>query len=85
VPFSSDRKRMSVIFYHSKKQKYYIFSKGAPEILIDSCKYYINKTSNTTEINETWRNSFEKTISEFSEQSLRNILLCYREITKAES
>lgn len=63
VPFSSDRKRMSVIFYHSKKQKYYIFSKGAPEILIDSCKYYINKTSNTTEINETWRGSFEKTIS----------------------
>jgi magnesium-transporting ATPase (P-type) len=54
---------MSVIFCHSKKQKYYIFSKGAPEILIESCKYYINKTNQTTEINETWKKDFDNTIS----------------------
>lgn len=76
---------MSVIFFHPKKQKYYIFSKGAPELLIENCKYYINKTNNITEITETYKNQFNQTVTEFSEQSLRNILLCYREITKAES
>lgn len=30
APFSSDRKRMSVIYYLDKTHRYYIFSKGAP-------------------------------------------------------
>lgn len=50
VPFSSSRKRMSVIFFHPDKKKYYIFSKGAPELLVENCKYYLNKVGNITEI-----------------------------------
>ncbi|MCB0368098.1 MAG: hypothetical protein KDD45_01335 [Bdellovibrionales bacterium] len=33
MPFSSERKRMSVIYLDPRK-KSYIFSKGAPEILL---------------------------------------------------
>lgn len=85
VPFSSDRKRMSVIFYHESKKRYYIFSKGAPEILIESCKYYVNKTNNISPIDTAWKSTFQNTLSSFSSECLRNILLCYRQISKEES
>ena len=55
VPFSSDRKRMSVIYYLDQKKRYYIFSKGAPEILLENCKYYINKTNAITPIDSAWK------------------------------
>lgn len=78
IPFSSQRKRMSVIFYHPQKQRYYLFSKGAPEILIENCRHFINKSAAVTEITSSYRKEFDQTVSEFSQQSLRNILLCYK-------
>ena len=82
VPFSSDRKRMSVIYYFDQKKRYYIFSKGAPEILLENCKYYVNKTNAITPIDSAWKDEFNNTIKKFSSESLRTLLLCYREITK---
>ena len=69
---------MSVIYQVSRTKKFFIFSKGAPEILLESCKYYINKTNAIAEINEDWREEFRSTISNFSNESLRTLLLCYR-------
>ena len=85
VPFSSDRKRMSVIFNNEQKNQHYIFSKGAPEILLESCKYYLNRTGSSASIDAEWREEFRSKISEFSSQSLRTLLLCYKEITKDEA
>lgn len=78
VPFSSARKRMSVIYQVSKTKKFFIFSKGAPEILLESCKYYISKTNSISEIDSNWRDEFNSTINQFSNDSLRTLLLCYR-------
>ena len=37
-PFSSERKKMTTIYKDGKSL--YIFSKGAPEYMLDSCSYY---------------------------------------------
>jgi P-type Ca2+ transporter type 2B len=76
---------MSVIYYNEEKKKHYIFSKGAPEILLENCKQYISKTNVVTPIDSSWREEFRKIISEFSSQSLRTLLLCYKELTKEEA
>ena len=55
VPFSSARKRMSVIYNLEKKNQHYIFSKGAPEILLESCTRYINKSGTIVPIDASWR------------------------------
>jgi len=41
VPFSSDRKRMSTIY--KVEQGYRLFSKGAPDLMLDKCKKYIGE------------------------------------------
>lgn len=73
---------MSVIYHFPKTDKYIIFSKGAPEILLESCKYQINKTNAIKEIDSSWREDFRGIISQFSNDSLRTLLLCYKEISK---
>lgn len=63
APFSSDRKRMSVVYYLDQKKRFYIFSKGAPEILLEGCKYYVNKTGNITQIDTDFKNECKRVIS----------------------
>lgn len=41
IPFSSARKRMTSVYQSEKSVR--VFSKGAPDILIDMCKRYVNK------------------------------------------
>lgn len=85
VPFSSERKRMSVIYNLEKKNQHYIFSKGAPEILLESCSRRIDKTGSIVPIDASWREEFKATISRFSSDSLRTLLVCYKEISKEEA
>lgn len=85
APFSSERKRMSVIYYLDDRKRYMIFSKGAPEILIENCKYFLDKDGRTCEITPAFKDDFNKIIIEFSRKSLRTLLLCYREVTEEDS
>jgi len=39
IPFSSDRKMMSILSY--EKDKYIAYAKGAPEVLIEKCSYFL--------------------------------------------
>lgn len=41
APFSSARKRMSCIV--NINDKFYIYSKGAPDLLLPSCSKYVGK------------------------------------------
>lgn len=80
VPFSSDRKRMSAICKIRKSGKFYIFSKGAPEILVNYCSKFLDKNNEVTAINERYRAELDETITKFANQSLRTLLLCYQEL-----
>ena len=81
VPFSSTRKRMSAIC-QMDNGKNYIFSKGAPEILINYCTHYIDKNGEVASIDGDFKDQLQLNISSFASQSLRTLLLCYKEIPK---
>lgn len=82
VPFSSERKRMSTVCRLKKSSKFYIFTKGAPDILVNYCSKYLDKNNEVSPINEKYRAELEETISKFASQSLRTLLICYQELPK---
>ena len=61
-------------------KKHYIFSKGAPEILINYCSHYIDRNGEAVSINSEFKEEMKANISNFASQSLRTLLICYREL-----
>ena len=59
--------------------KVYTFTKGAPDFLLDRCTKYINNTGNAVDITPAYRETLRQKMVLFSEESLRNLLLAYRE------
>lgn len=56
IPFSSDRKRMtSIVDYKNDKTTFRIYTKGAPDILLDKCTHFIDSTGKTTIITLDFR------------------------------
>lgn len=43
IPFSSDRKRMTSVYKVGEKSMLRVYSKGAPDVMIDFCKKFINR------------------------------------------
>lgn len=78
IPFSSDRKRMSVLF--KEKDKTFVFTKGAAEIVLNHCKsIHINNEENN--LHQGQRDSIHQQIKEFNNSGLRTIALAYKETT----
>ncbi len=76
IPLDSERKRMTTI--HELEEKYLVLSKGAPEIILESCKHIDN--NGTIEIldDETKENIIES-MSEMTNSALRVIGFGYKE------
>lgn len=74
-PFSSDTKYAEVTVTDSLKK--YIFKKGAPEILLSSCKYYLDDNGKEVLLDNANRKRIEKKFEEFGYEALRNIALSY--------
>ena len=81
IPLDSERKRMTTI--HEYSDNCLVLSKGAPEIILDSCKYISN--NGTIEIldHET-KESIVKEISEMTANALRVIGFGYKEFEYRE-
>lgn len=58
-----------------------IFSKGAPDFLLPSCGYYIDKNSETKPIDADFKSVLFFNLSEFASHSLRTLLICYRVVS----
>lgn len=71
IPFSSERKMMTVVI--KRESKYFVFSKGAPEILLEHCNISVPEKKKILDINK-----------DLSNQALRNLGFAYKEITKEE-
>lgn len=70
VPFSSERKMMSVVV--KENENYLVFTKGAPEIVLNHCK-------NTSE-----RENILSKVSEMSTKALRTLGFAYKTLTEDE-
>ena len=80
-PFDSSVKRMSKIVSDKKTNKYYVFTKGAIEVLLDRCnrKGFGN---DIVELNDKSREELLSIANSFASLGFRIITLCYKEIPK---
>lgn len=81
VPFSSNRKMMSVVIQDGLN--YVVYSKGAPEVILEKCqKIYLDSKERPLEENDKKR--VIKTASDLSSQALRTLGFAYKIISQPE-
>jgi len=81
MPFSSERKMMSVLCM--EKQNNFVCSKGAPEILIDKCKF-IQKKGKIIKLDRNEKEKILQSNNKFTSQSFRVLALAYKHTASLE-
>lgn len=76
-PFSSDRKKMTTV--HQSENKIYAISKGAPEIILDSCNYYLHN-GKILSLTENEKQKILNIVLQLGEQALRVLAISYKEL-----
>jgi len=77
IPFSSDRKRMTTI--HSSPEGNVAYSKGAPEIILDSCSYIL-KNGNESPLTEQDKAEVLSIATQMAGDALRVLGLAYKRL-----
>ncbi|MGB9844394.1 calcium-transporting P-type ATPase, PMR1-type [Methanothermobacter tenebrarum] len=78
IPLDSDRKRMSTI--HSSTSGYYLFIKGAPEIILERTGY-IEEEGKIRKFKDADLEYWKKKLDEMTSQALRVLGLAYKPLT----
>ncbi len=78
IPFSSDRKMMSTV-HHISSNNARVFSKGAPEVLLDKCDRYLEKGDVKKLTEKKKKEILEKNV-EYADQALRVLAMAYKPI-----
>jgi plasma-membrane calcium-translocating P-type ATPase len=82
-PFSSKRKRMSVLIKESTEEnggrnEWTLYHKGAGEIVLENCSSYLDKDGSILPMTPEKKREFEEIISSFASQALRCVALAHR-------
>lgn len=79
IPFDSVRKRMTT--FHPKKDKkgYFVFVKGAPDVVLDLCNY-IYKNEEILKLDSKSKETVLLANKEMAKQALRVLAVAYKEI-----
>lgn len=80
--FDSERKRMSKIF--AVKGKNIAYCKGAPESVIENCKYIISENSETEKMSKKEKEELYGKVKEMSSKGLRVLGFAFKELEKGE-
>lgn len=75
IPFDSERKMMST--FHKENDNIIQYTKGAPDIILSNCKYYI-KNNNILELNEKIKNEILTQNKLMAEKALRVLSASYK-------
>ncbi len=79
-PFSSKRKRMSVLVNKSSNGKEWtLYHKGAGEIVLKDCAFYLDTDGSVKKMTDSKRKELEMTISSFASKALRCVALAHRD------
>lgn len=65
--------------------KYFIYSKGAPDLLLPECSTYVGKNGEIKKIDTDYKSVLQYNLNQFAAGSLRTLLICYRELTEREA
>lgn len=83
IPLDSTRKRMTTVHENTNNDSKIISSKGAPEIILEHCKY-IAIDSEIKTLDAENKKIIKSKIKEMSDSALRVLGLGYKEISKEE-
>lgn len=76
IPFSSERKRMSTI-YKTPDGKVEVYSKGAPEVILERSKYILER-GQVVVLTEEKRKDILRVTDKLASQALRNLAFAYK-------
>lgn len=82
IPFESERFRMSVIY--EKNNNYFVYVKGAPDVILGLCQYYTNQ-SGAVALTPIIKSEILSAHEKLTEQAFRVLAVAYRQISKAEA
>jgi Ca2+-transporting ATPase len=71
-PFSSSRKMMSVLYSDD-----FLYVKGAPEVILEKCKY-IQQEDQSIELSNEQKNSIKENVQQLASQAYRTLALAYK-------
>ena len=81
-PFSSDRKAMATVIKEDGKAR--LLVKGAAEVLLKQCKSSVKVTGTdeieTVDIGDSLRQQLEGIMTQYQDNALRTLALCYRDL-----
>ncbi len=80
LPFDSNRKLMTVIAKNLQNNKIYVFTKGAPEQILNICDQKISKAK-TTLLTKSQLEDISQLNTKLAASALRSIAFAYKEIT----
>ena len=86
-PFSSKRKRMSTVISNAHGKDSYdkrLVIKGASEIVLDSCRSYIDENGQEQNLDDSVKEQVKTTITQFATKALRTIALAYRDLEQGK-
>ncbi len=85
-PFTSSRKKMSTILSNPKfNTEHIIFMKGASEIVLASCRKYLDPNTNEQcVISDEKILVFRSIIKEFADQALRTICIAFKDLNQEQ-
>lgn len=86
-PFNSTVKSMTTIIQTNDsnaaspdRSEYRVYTKGAPEMIIQSCSHYLDVDGQVKPLNSYIRADQEMLVNSYAEQSLRALALAYRDV-----
>ena len=82
IPFDSTRKMMSTI--HKDGNKYLVITKGAPDVILNKCKFY-KYQGRIIELDNGTKRKIEQANEKMAEKALRVIAISYKEISSIPS
>lgn len=82
IPFESERFRMSVVY--EKNNKYFVYVKGAPDVVLGLCQYYGNHSGDVA-LTPIIKADILAQHEELTQQAFRVLAVAYRQISKVEA
>ena len=82
VPFTSQRKMMSILGHHVEADEHRLFVKGAPDVLLGHCEW-VRVGDQVVPLDEAHRGGFLRAVEGLSTDAYRTLGVAYRDVAPA--
>jgi len=82
--FSSAKKRMNTLVWLDKPNTVRMYTKGAPEMILEKCQYYMNANGEQVELTDQVREELAECQQEWASKGYRTLSLSYKDMVPAD-